>query len=86
MSSTAAEDESAKRLEQPCDIDDTSDYFADVETSSCGSSAHCNMWTNMSPMIQGTFHVDHYYYYNWPFTACSHMTSVYKKKNCGTQL
>ena len=48
MSSTAAQDESAKGLEQPSDIDDTSDYFADVETSSCGSSDHDIVWTNMS--------------------------------------
>ena len=48
MSSTAAQDESAKGLEQPSDIEDTSDYFAYVETSSCGSSDHDIMWTNMS--------------------------------------
>ena len=48
MSTTAAQDESAKGLEQLSDIDDTSDYFADVETSSCGSSNHDIMWTNMS--------------------------------------
>ena len=48
MSSTAAQDESTKGLEQPSDTDDTSDYFADVETSSCGSSDHVIMWTNMS--------------------------------------
>ena len=48
MSSTAAQDESTKGLQQPSDIDDTSDYFADVETSSCGSSDHDIVWTNMS--------------------------------------
>ena len=48
MSSTAAQDESAKGLEQPRDIDDTSDYFAYVETSSCGPSEHDIARTNMS--------------------------------------
>ena len=48
MSTTAALDESTKGLQQPSDIDDTSDYFADVETSSCGSSDHDIVWTNMS--------------------------------------
>ena len=48
MSTTAAQDESTKGLQQPSDNDDTSDYFADVETSSCGSSDHEIMWTNMS--------------------------------------
>ena len=47
-STTAAQDESTKGLQQPSDIDDTSDYFADVETSSCGSSDHDIVWTNMS--------------------------------------
>ena len=48
MSTTAALDESTKGPQQPSDIDDTSDYFADVETSSCGSSDHDIVWTNMS--------------------------------------
>ena len=48
MSTTAAQDESTKGLQQPRDIDDASDYFADVETSSCGSSDHDIVWTNMS--------------------------------------
>ena len=90
MSRTAAQDESAKGPEKTSDIDDTSDYFADVETSSCGSSDHDNMWTNTSknkavlecprrsPILQGTLSVDNY---NWPFTACSHVTSFMRKTN-----
>ena len=75
MSSTAAQDESAKGVEQLSDIDDTSDYFADVETSSCGSSDHDIVWTNMlenkaawkcprgSPILQGIIR------YSLPFRA-----------------
>lgn len=67
MSLTAAQDESVKGLEQPSDSDDTSDYFADGETSSCKSShldvIHTNLaihrdtlkCTRETPILQGTF-------------------------------
>ena len=48
ISSTAAQEESAKQLDEISDSDNTSDYFADVETSSCGSSDHGFGWTEIS--------------------------------------
>ena len=47
ISSTAAQEESAKQLDEISDSDNTSDYFADVETSSCGSSDHGFGWTEI---------------------------------------